>query len=652
VTHAGPRRVGWLVVALFIVGPGVAAQTGAPPSGDWPVYGGDSGHTRFSPLRAIHAGNVDQLEVAWTWSGANFGPRPEIRNQVTPLAIGGVLYATAGSRRSVVAIDGASGETLWMWRPAEDPRAERAPRPGSGRGVAYWEDAAADAGRPGGPADRRVLVMTPGYRLVALDARSGRPVESFGKDGVVDLAHWLRSDLDPAGRIGASSPPLVVGDVVVVGAAMEVGMRPRTVANIPGDVFGIDVRTGERLWTFHTVPLPNDPAYGTWDDGSAEYTGNAAVWAPISADAERGLVYLPVEAPTHDLYGGHRPGDNLYGTSLVALEAATGRRVWHRQIVHHDIWDFDNPTAPILADVTVDGRPREVVVQLTKQSFAYVFDRVTGDPVWPIEERPVPASDVPGERASSTQPFPTKPAPYDRQGVTLDDLIDFTPELRTEAEEIAASYRLGALFQPPSLADAADGTRGTLSLPGSLGGANWEGGALDPTTGWLYVASMTSPSVLALAPPDPERSEMDYVAAGRGGTRVQGLPIVRPPWGRITAIDLTTGEHRWWIANADTPEEVLRHPALEGIDLPRTGRQSRAGLLVTKTLLFAGEGFGGEPILRAHDKGTGEILAEVTLPASQTGLPLAYRAGGRQYLLVPIGGAGRPASFVALTLPE
>lgn len=635
------RRASWPALLLLCAAP-AAAQQGAA-GGEWPVYGGDWGHTRYAPLDQIDATNVADLTIAWRWKSENFGPEPEGKSEVTPLMVDGVLYASAGLRRGVVAIDAATGETLWMWRMEEGERGERAPRRSSGRGVAYWSD---------GAGERRVLVVTPGYHLVALDADTGRPVPGFGKDGVVDLMVGLRvpEGVEPVGAIGSSSPPLVVDDVAIVGAALEVGLRPPSPRNVKGDVRGYDVRTGALRWTFHTIPEPGEPGSETWEDGSAEYTGNAGVWAPMSADTALGLVYLPVEDATSDYYGGHRPGANLYSSSLVALDASTGELRWHRQLVHHDIWDYDPPTAPILVDVEVDGRPVKTVVQLTKQAFAYVFDRVTGEPVWPMEERAVPASDVPGERTWPTQPFPTRPAPFDRQGVSEDDLLDLTPELRQAALEAVKTYRLGPLFTPPSLRDAPDGTTGTLSLPGVSGGALWEAGAVDPETGMLYVGSSTSPSLLALAA-EPERSEVRYVISGGFVPRVQGLPVIKPPWGRITAIDLRRGEHVWMTANADTPEQVLGHPALQGVDVGRTGRATRAGLLVTRTLLLAGEGWGGSPVLRAHDKASGKIVAEIELPASQVGLPMTYLLDGRQYVVLSVGARDHPAELVALALP-
>jgi quinoprotein glucose dehydrogenase len=632
-----------LTLAVPLVPAAASAQSGAT-AGEWRAWGGDVGATRYSALEGIHRGNVDRLEIAWRWRMDNFGPRPEARSQTVPIMVDGTLYATAGMNRDVVAIDPATGQTLWMYRNEEGERSERAPRRNSGRGVAHWTDPAG-----GG----RILTITPGFHLVALDPETGRRVPAFGTDGVVDLMKGLRvpEGVDPVGMIGNSSPPVIANDVVIVGPAFLTGFRPVSMANVKGDIRGYDVRTGALLWTFHTIPEPGEPGSETWEGESASYSGNAGVWPPFSADEELGLVYLPVEASTADLYGGHRLGDNLYTSSLVALHTRTGERAWHHQIIHHDVWDYDMPAAPILADVDVDGRgPSRLVIALTKQGWAFVFDRQTGEPVWPIEERVVPPSDVPGEVVAPTQPFPTRPAPFDLQGVTVDDLIDFTPELRAEALETLERYRFGPLYTPPSVL-APDGSHlGTLLVPGALGAAAWEGGAVDVETGVLYVGSSTVVTAAALAP-DPEASDMRYIQSSEARTpTVRGLPIVKPPYGRITAIDLKTGDHLWMIPNGATPKSVADHPDLQGLDIPRTGKSTRAGTLVTGTLLFAGEGWGGDPWLRAIDKSTGEILHEVELPGTQNGHPITYEVDGRQFIVVSVGAPGQAPELVALAL--
>ena len=633
------------VVAALLAASGEGKAQVGPTAGEWPVYGGDLGSTRYSPLDQIDASNVGELEIAWRWSARNFGPNPEVNYRVTPIMVDGVLFATAGSRRFAVAIDAVSGETLWVHRMDEGERGSRAPRRNSGRGVAYWD--------PGAGGEGRIFYVTPGYHMIALDVSTGLPLPNFGRDGVVDLMENLRipEGVDPVGAVGSSSPPVIVGDVVVVGSAQVSGRRHLSPAGVPGDIRGYSTRTGDLLWTFHVVPEDGEPGAETWEGGSNEYTGHAGVWTTFSADPDLGLVYLPTEAPTHDWYGGDRLGDNLYSSSLVAIDVETGEPVWHYQLVHHDIWDFDNPTAPILVDIEVDGRPINVVVQITKQGWAFVFDRETGEPVWPIEERAVPQSDIPGERVSPTQPFPTKPPPFSRQGASEDDLIDFTPELREKAREVVANLEFGTLFSPLRLVDLDTGYRGMLRLPRSTGGGNWEGGAVDPETGILYVTSQMSPSVEALEPPG-DGVEADYTVASGVRLSVDGLPLLKPPYGRITAIDLNRGEILWQIPNSDTPDEIANHPALAGIDLPRTGRPARVGQLATRTVLFAGEGVGGKPVLRAHDKATGEILAELELPAAQTGLPMSYMLEGTQYVVVAVADQGNPAELVAFTLPS
>ncbi len=619
-------------------------QSAAAPNGqtvEWRYYGGNLASQRYSPLEQIDASNAASLKIAWRFNTGNYGPRPEARNETTPLMIDGVLYTQAGITRNVVAIDAKSGELLWAWRPNDgEQRFSRAPRKTSGRGPAYWTD---------GSGNERLFTVTPGFYLAALDPDTGRPVPGFGENGIVDLMVGVRGEVNDKSSIGNSSPALVIGDVVVVGPAHEVGMRPPSQRNLKGDVRGFDVHTGKLLWTFHTIPEAGEAGYETWLDGSAERTGNAGVWAAMTADEELGYIYLPTEAPLADIWGGERPGNNLFSSSLVCLDAKTGERVWHYQLIHHDIWDWDNPTAPILMDLVVDGRPIKAVAQLTKQAFVYTFDRVTGEPVWPIEERAVPPSDVPGEWTSPTQPFPTKPPPYDRQGVSIDDLIDFTPELRAEAVEGIKKFRIGPIFTPPSLANASDGTSGTLTLPNATGGANWEGGAFDPETNVLYVGSFTNPSIFALEP-SPDQNEIKYIAGGGAQLPwLNGLPLIKPPWGRITAFDMNKGEILWQRASGPTPKAVAENSALKGLDIPWTGTATRAVTLVTKTLLFTADGWGGTPFLRAQDKGTGEVLAEVALPGPVGGRPMTYMIDGKQYIVVSVAGSNG-AEIVALTL--
>jgi glucose dehydrogenase len=622
--------------STLIIDPDVAVARQLPDV-PWRNYAGELSAARYAPLADINAGNVADLEVVWRWQAANFGPAPEIRNVSMPIMHDGRLFLGAGATRNVVAVDATTGQTLWMWRPQEGERFTRAARKDSGKGVAFYRT-------PEG--EGRVIAVTPGYTLVSLDAETGLPDPQFGKQGLVDLTVGLRRAPDRSLDIGLTAPPLVVDDVIVVGSAHAVSFRPPSRANVKGDVRAYDANSGELLWTFRTIPEADEAGSETWLAGSAAYTGNAGVWAPMSADPDLGLVYLPVESATGDQYGGDRPGANLYASSLVAVDLRTGRRRWHFQHAHHDIWDWDTAAPPILADLP-DGR--RLVVLLTKQAYAFVFDRATGEPVWPIEEVPVPASDVPGEWTSPTQPAPLLPPPFDRQGVTPDDLIDYTPEIRSAVRELISQWRLGPLYQPPSLAAAADGTTGTLRLPSSTGGANWEGGAYDPGTGWVYVPSRTQVEVMSLVH-EPESSDIRFISGRLRPPKVFDLPLVKPPWGRITAIDLNSGELRWMMANGETPSEVRNNPALQGVHLPRTGKPTRAGILVTDTLLFAGEGFGGDPVFRAHDKRTGEILAQIPLPASQSGPPSSYRAGGRQYIVMTIGDGQAPAELIALAL--
>jgi quinoprotein glucose dehydrogenase len=662
-----------VLASISLNGQSGATNAGRPPStktGEWPTYGGDLASTRYSPLDQIDASNFGKLEIAWRFKTENLGPRPEFNFQTTPLMANGVLYFTAGTRRAAVAVNAVTGEMLWMHSLNEGPRGQAAPRQLSGRGLSYWTDGL----------DERVFYVTPGYQLVALDAKTGARVASFGTGGIVDLKLDMDQEMHlVTGEVGLHAAPVVARNVIIIGAAHMEGGVPKSRTNEKGYVRGFDVRTGKRLWIFHTIPQPGEFGHDTWLEESASYTGNTGVWAQMSVDEELGIVYLPVEMPTGDYFGGHRPGNGLYGESLVAVDLETGKRRWHYQLVHHGLWDHDIPCAPILADITVNGKVIKAVAQPTKQGWVFVFDRVTGEPVWPIEERAVEKGDVPREWYSPTQPFVTKPPPFERQGVSIDDLIDFTPELRAEAVKLVSRYKIGPLFTPP-VVSRWEGPYGTLMLPSTTGGANWQGGSLDPETNLLYIFSNTTISSLNLAPPETGKSDMLFVrgqarnpaaparaegegvpaapAAGGGGGQlnVQGLPLVKPPYGRITALDLNKGELVWQIAHGDTPDNVKNHAALKGLTIPRTGRQGRIGVLTTRTLVIAGEGGlattpqGRGAMLRAYNKTTGEEVGAVFMPAPQTGSPMTYMVDGTQYVTVSIGGPGLPGELMAFKL--
>jgi len=670
-------------LAATFLGSSINAQQGAP-NGEWPTYGGDLGHTRYSGLGQIDASNFSDLTVAWEFNAANFGPSPEYRFQSTPLMVNGKIYSTAGSRRSVVSLDAATGELLWFYNLDEGERGQNAPRQLSGRGLAYWQ---ADD-------EERVVYVTPGYQMVALDAATGIPVSEFGNNGIVDLKQNADQQIDlVTGEIGLHSTPIVAKDVVIVGAAHRTGGNPRSRENVKGYVRGFDVRTGERLWVFHTIPLPGEYGNESWLNDSASYTGNTGVWAQISVDVELETVYLPVEAATGDYYGAYRPGDNLFSESLVAVDLYTGERKWHFQLVHHGIWDHDIPCAPILADIVIDGQLRKIVAQPTKQAFLYVFDRETGEPIWPIEEQPVEIGDVPGEWYAPTQPIPTKPPAYDRQGVSEDDLIDFTPQLRARALEIASWHKMGPIFTPPVVSNI-DGPLGTLMAPATGGGTNWPGGSYDPETNMLYVVSNSSVVSLAVVEPYPGQSDMAYIqgnaisgprtsggagsSAGGGRTEfastqrerpvstrgnpprnllVDRLPLLKPPYGRLTAIDLEEGEIAWQVPHGQTPDRIANHPVLAEMDLPRTGQGASVGSLVTKTLVIAGEAelttnAVGErrAMLRAYDKSTGAEVGAISLPAPQTGSPMTYELNGEQHIVVAVSGTGVAGRLVAYKL--
>ena len=639
------------VVATPALGQQVERGT---PVGEWHSWGADEYATRYSPLDQINPSNFEDLEVAWIWRGDNYspgGPDPLLRS--TPIYVDGKMYTVAGSRRTVISIDPATGETLWTFREPQTKRWEDSMRQNYGKGVGYAEV----DGRG------RIYLITPAFFLWALDAETGLPIENFGDDGQVDLLTYLgpwehdREDgLPPeVGYITNSTPPLIVNNTVVVGNSHEQGYYQTRQENVPGNIMGFDITTGAHKWTFNVIPQEGEFGNDTWLSDAWKWTGNVSAWAPMSADPELGMVYVGTDPPTIDYYGGFHPGANLFSTTILALDAETGERQWHFQTVHHDIWNYDNPAQPNLLDVTIDGRERKILAQTTKQSFVYVLDRETGEPIWPIEERPVPTSTVPGEWTSPTQPFPTKPAPYEMQGLSEDDLVDFTPELNAEAREIASRYILGPLFTPPAVQDE-NGNGISIHCPGANGGTNIPGGTVaDPETGIIYTSSQRGCSAPNLQPGvdvDPD-SNVDWVSVGPGGVRgPQGLPLWKPPYASITAIDMNTGEHLWSIPNGFTPDRIKNHPALQGVDIGNTGSTGHATAIVTKSMFLYAEGRGQAPLLHGVDKATGMHLGSVEIPAPTITAPMSYMHDGVQYIVLSVGGGGMAGSLVALSLPR
>ncbi|MCZ6915873.1 MAG: pyrroloquinoline quinone-dependent dehydrogenase [Gemmatimonadetes bacterium] len=632
------RTIGLLAGIVVVVG----ACTSAPVIRDeeWAVYGGDPGGMKYSTLTAIDRNNVHDLTPAWEWNvGEHRIPETDSTRaarpgnfQATPLMINDTLFLSTPYNR-VVALDAETGTEFWSY----DPEAYRWGQPSNGtgfvhRGVATWTDGK----------ERRVFINSR-WRLIALDAANGEPIEGFGDDGEVNLVEDLVWEVNSL-HYTNTSPPVVYDDLVIVGNG--VGDRLTYENDPPGDVQAFNVRTGKRAWSFHTIPQAGEFGNETWEDDSWRHTGHTNVWAPFTVDTERGLVYLPVSTPSNDWYGGARKGDNLFAESIVCLDAKTGERVWHFQTVHHGLWDYDIPAPPVLVTITVDGRRIDAVVVLGKTGFAYVFDRVTGEPVWPIEERPVAASDVPGERAAATQPFPIKPAPFAKQGLSTDDLIDFTPGLRLRALRQVQGYRMGPMFTPPSIA-------GTIMMPGVIGGAGWGGGAVDPSTGVLFVKASNNPALVRLIRPaasDTIQADFGYDRSARLGIPGDGnlLPIHKPPYGTVTAIDLNTGERLWQVPVGDTPR-VHDHPLLRELDLPPLGVSGAPGPIVTASgLLFL---TGGGSVLYALDTVDGSVLWEADLGARGYAVPMTYQTrSGRQFVVIATGG-GEEAVLKAFALP-
>ncbi|HSF14752.1 MAG TPA: PQQ-binding-like beta-propeller repeat protein [Vicinamibacteria bacterium] len=627
-----------IVILALLVPQAVHAQ--------WSTYGADNRNSKYVAASAIDKDNVEQLDIVWRWSSPDnviASERPDLFVGLfkgTPILRGDALYVATGLHR-VASVDARTGETRWTYDPGIYERGTPQRLGFIHRGVAAWHD--------------RILHVTGEGYLTALSMETGEPIDTFGHEGSVDLLHGIRRPVERF-EFGANSPAILVGDVIVVGSFVQDGWLAKE--GPPGDVRGYRAESGELVWTFRTIPEAGEEGVETWLEDSWRYSGSTNVWTYMAADDELGYVYLPTSTPTNDHYGGHRPGDNLFAESIVCLDAETGERVWHFQTTHHGVWDYDLPAGPVLADVTVDGKRRKILAQVSKQAFVYVLDRETGEPIWPIDERPVPQSNVERERTATTQPWPTKPAAFDLQGLTVDDLIDFTPELRHEATAILSPYDWGVLYTPPS-------ERGTVLVPGVVGGASWAGAALDPVTGWLYVPSVTTPVVVKLVAPDPERSDMRFLAERQFLSGPDGLPLVKPPYGRITAINLNTGEHEWMTPLGSGPRD---HPRLEGLNLPRLGWPSRGFVLVTDKLLFAAQepeltgnyssttnsfDFGGrtrEPVLSVLDKTTGTLLTEIPLPANAGGSLMTYVLDSKPFVVVPVGGGGVPSELVALSL--
>jgi glucose dehydrogenase len=709
------RSAVWLfaiVLAAAVIGPRVSGQSAAGvPSkdrGEWGSYNSDIKGSRYMPFDQINASNFNKLEVAWRFKTDNLGPRPEYKLEGTPLMVKGTIYMTGGTRRAVVAVDARTGEQKWVYSFDEGKRAEMAPRVLSGRGLSYWTD---------GKGDERIIYVTIGYRLVQLNAKTGQPIPSFGKGGMVDLKEgvvygklvngkWQQVQIPLVeGEIGTNSTPLVAGDIVLVQSSMAEGLRYEYTNNSKGLVRAFDVRSGKQLWRFDMMPGPGEFGHDTWENGSWNWTGNTGVWTEMSADTEAGIVYLPGESGTIDAFGGNRPGAGLFAETLVALDLKTGKRKWHFQIVHHGLWDYDLTGAPLLMDVTIDGKPRKIVGQPSKQGWLYTFDRLTGEPIWPIVEKPVPQSDVPGEKSWPTQPFPTKPPTFSRNYLAKDDVIDFTPELRAKALENLKRYRWEEIPFVPYVIPG-DKWLGSILVGNTMGGVNWPGSSFNPETGIFYTqANNSSVTTGALAPDYFEKikteahhpnhiaiweapdfgkpgfeapSTSGYArreplaggaaagAGGRGGRGgnpltdgLGGLPIIKPPYGVITAIDMHSGSLKWQVPHGDTPDAVRNSPLLKGLTIPKTGQTGIVGVCLTKSLVIVGDPqvttAPDRPrgaMLRAYDQQTGKEVGAVWMPSAQSGNPMTYMIDGRQYIIVAVGGGNYSSEYIAYALPQ
>jgi len=639
----------YLTSSFALLSASAIAQYGNT-NGEWTSYAADAGSTKYTNLSQIDADNFSQLDIAWRWQSIDadlnltelVGDDASVnfsRLQATPLMVGGVLYLLTALNQ-VAALDAASGEVLWTYDPQvylSGP--SNSPLGFHHRGVAWWSDGD----------DSRILITTNDGYIISLIAETGELDPAFA-GGRIDMTAGIpRADRDAmdwqgAQPLGGVSPPMVVDDVLVV--QQITSNRPHYKERPPTWVRGYNIRSGELIWTFHSIPQAGEFGVETWQEESWRYTGNGGVWTQLSADLELGYVYLPTEASTNDFYGGHRPGDNLFTQSLVALDASTGERVWHFQMIHHGLWDYDTPAAPNLIDIVVDGRPIKAIAQVTKQGFTYVFDRATGVPVWPIIERPVPQNAIPGERPSPTQPFPSKPPAFAMQGLTEDNLIDFTPALRAQALTTLENYTYGPLFTPPSLPDA-NGNIGTILMPGAGGGANWTGAGIDPETQILFVPSSNNPTIPFMGTLQEDESNFNYFRLGfRGVPGPQGLPILKPPYSTITAYDMNQGEILWQVPNGSGMARVESSPALEGIELPPLGGGGRHSVLVTSSLLIHGQSAGYGPLLIARSKETGEELATIELPANPSGAPMSYAVDGKQYIAVSVSSTPAPELVV------